>query len=104
MSALRLARGVTGKTKIIKFEGCYHGHVDNLLVKAGSGLATFATSTSAGVPEIFAKETIVLPLNDPDALEQTLAEHGHDIACIIVEPIPANNGLLLQDPSFLKCL
>lgn len=104
MSALRLARGVTGKNKILKFDGCYHGHVDSLLVKAGSGLATFGTSSSAGVPESFAKETIVIPLNDPDILEQTLAEHGHDIACIIVEPVPANNGLLLQDKSFLECL
>lgn len=104
MSALRLARGVTGKTKIVKFDGCYHGHVDSLLVKAGSGLATFGTSSSAGVPEAFAKETIVIPLNDPEALENTLAEHADDIACIIVEPIPANNGLLLQDQSFLECL
>lgn len=104
MSALRLARGVTGKNKILKFDGCYHGHVDSLLVKAGSGLATFGTSSSAGVPESFAKETIVIPLNDREVLEQTLAEHGHDIACIIVEPVPANNGLLLQDKSFLECL
>lgn len=104
MSAVRLARGVTGKDKILKFEGCYHGHVDSLLVKAGSGLATFGVSTSAGIPESFAKETIVIPLNNPDILEATLAEHGHDIACIIVEPIPANNGLLLQDKSFLQCL
>jgi glutamate-1-semialdehyde 2,1-aminomutase len=104
MSALRLARGVTGKNKVLKFEGCYHGHVDSLLVKAGSGLATFGTSTSAGVPESFAKETIVIPLNDRDALEETLAKYADDIACIIVEPVPANNGLLLQDPSFLQCL
>lgn len=104
MSAIRLARGVTGKDKVLKFDGCYHGHVDSLLVKAGSGLATFGVSTSAGIPESFAKETIVIPLNDPDILEATLAEHGHDIACIIVEPIPANNGLLLQDKSFLECL
>lgn len=104
MSAVRLARGVTGKNKVIKFEGCYHGHLDSLLVKAGSGLATFGVSTSAGIPESFAKETIVLPLDDRDALERTLAEHSHDIACIIIEPIPANNGLLLQDRSFLQCL
>lgn len=104
MSAIRLARGVTGKSKIIKFEGCYHGHVDSLLVKAGSGLVTFGASTSAGVPEAFVKETIVLPLNDREALERTLETWAHDIACIIVEPIPANNGLLLQDPSFLECL
>jgi glutamate-1-semialdehyde 2,1-aminomutase len=104
MSALRLARGVTGKSKIIKFEGCYHGHVDSLLVKAGSGLATFGVSTSAGIPEEFVKETIVLPLNEPDLLEQTLQKYENQIACIIVEPVPANNGLLLQDRSFLMCL
>ncbi|MEL6141974.1 MAG: glutamate-1-semialdehyde 2,1-aminomutase, partial [Bacteroidota bacterium] len=104
MSALRLARGVTGRNKIIKFDGCYHGHVDSLLVKAGSGLATFGTSSSAGVPESFARDTLVLPLDDRDALEQTLAEHADEIAAIIVEPIPANNGLLLQDKSWLECL
>ncbi len=104
MSALRLARGITGKSKVIKFEGCYHGHVDSLLVKAGSGLATFGVSTSAGIPEPFARETIVLPLNDRKALDNTLQKYADDIACIIVEPIPANNGLLLQDPSFLECL
>lgn len=104
MSAIRLARGVTGKNKIIKFEGCYHGHVDSLLVKAGSGLATFGVSTSKGVPDSFVKETLVIPLNDREALENTLKEHGDDVACIIIEPIPANNGLLLQDKSFLECL
>lgn len=104
MSALRLARGVTGRNKIIKFDGCYHGHVDSLLVKAGSGLATFGTSSSAGVPENVANDTLVLPLNDRDLLEETLSKHAHEIACIIVEPIPANNGLLIQDPSWLKCL
>lgn len=104
MSAIRLARGATGRSKIIKFEGCYHGHLDSLLVKAGSGLVTFGVSTSAGIPEAFAKETLVLPLNDPELLEKTLAEHGHDVACIIIEPVPANNGLLLQDRSFLECL
>lgn len=104
MSAIRLARGVTGKNKIIKFEGCYHGHVDSLLVKAGSGLVTFGESTSAGIPEAFVKETIVLPLDDRKALDDTLKEFGDDIACIIIEPIPANNGLLLQDKAFLECL
>ncbi|MEL6276842.1 MAG: aminotransferase class III-fold pyridoxal phosphate-dependent enzyme, partial [Bacteroidota bacterium] len=82
MSALRLARGFTGRNKIIKFDGCYHGHVDSLLVKAGSGLATFGTSSSAGVPESFARDTLVLPLDDRDALEQTLAEHADEIAAI----------------------
>lgn len=104
MSAIRLARGVTGKTKVIKFEGCYHGHVDSLLVKAGSGLVTFGVSTSAGIPESFAKETIVLPLDDREELERTLKMEGHEIACIIIEPIPANNGLLLQERSFLQFL
>ena len=104
MSAIRLARGVTGKSKVIKFDGCYHGHVDSLLVKAGSGLATFGVSTSAGIPESFAKETIVLPLDDRKVLDDTLKKHSDDIACIIVEPVPANNGLLLQDKSFLECL
>ena len=104
MSAIRLARGVTGKNKIIKFEGCYHGHVDSLLVRAGSGLVTFGESTSAGIPDAFVKETIVLPLDDRKALDETLKAQGDDIACIIIEPIPANNGLLLQDRSFLECL
>lgn len=104
MSAIRLARGVTGKSKVIKFEGCYHGHVDSLLVKAGSGLVTFGISTSAGIPESFAKETIVVPLADPEALESALQKHAGDTACVIVEPIPANNGLLLQDRSFLELL
>lgn len=104
MSALRLARGYTKKDKIIKFEGCYHGHSDSLLVKAGSGLVTFGESSSAGVPESFAKETLVLPLNDIEALKKCIEEHKGEIACAIIEPIPANNGLLLQELSFLKFL
>lgn len=104
MSALRLARAYTGRTKILKFEGCYHGHVDPLLVKAGSGLITHGESTSAGVPAVFAKETIVVPLNDRAALSSAIEEYGDDLACIIIEPIPANNGLLLQDLGFLKFL
>lgn len=95
MSAIRLARGVTGKSKIVKFDGCYHGHVDSLLVKAGSGLATFGVSSSAGIPEAFAQETLVLPLDDLWALEAIFKKHD-DIACVIIEPVPANNGLLLQ--------
>jgi glutamate-1-semialdehyde 2,1-aminomutase len=91
MSAIRLARGYTGKDKIVKFEGCYHGHVDSLLVKAGSGLVTFGESTSAGVPKSFAEETIVLDLNDVQGVEDTLKNHHDEIAAIIVEPIPANN-------------
>ncbi len=104
MSALRLARGATGRNKIIKFDGCYHGHVDSLLVKAGSGLATFGVSTSAGIPESFAQETIVLPLDDPEALSEAMEKYGDDVAAIIIEPMPANNGLLLQRKSFLECL
>jgi len=104
MSAIRLARGYTGKNKVVKFEGCYHGHVDSLMVKAGSGLATLGTSTSAGIPEGFIKETIVLPLNDKEAVRAAVKEFGHDIACIAIEPIPANNGLLLQDKDFLLFL
>lgn len=104
MSAIRLARGVTGKTKVVKFEGCYHGHVDSLLVKAGSGLVTFGVSTSAGIPEAFAKETIVLPLDDRAELERIFKMQAHEIACVIIEPIPANNGLLLQERSFLQFL
>lgn len=104
MSALRLARGYTGRKKVLKFEGCYHGHVDSMLVKAGSGLATFGTSSSAGVPEEYANETLVLPLNDIDALKACFEEFGNEIACAIIEPIPANNGLLLQDLTFLQAL
>lgn len=104
MSALRLARGATGKNKILKFEGCYHGHVDALLVKAGSGLVTFGTSSSAGVPEAFANETLVLPLNDAASLTQCFETQHQDLAAVIIEPIPANNGLLLQDKSFLNLL
>ncbi len=104
MSGIRLARGFTGKDKVIKFEGCYHGHYDALLVKAGSGLATFGTSSSAGVPEVFAKETIVLPLNDEEAVLKALKDYENEIACIIIEPIPANNGLLLQEKSYLEFL
>lgn len=104
MSAIRLARGYTNRNKIVKFEGCYHGHTDYLLVKAGSGLVTFGESSSSGVPDAFAKETLVLPLNDSVALNKVFVEHGNDIACIIIEPIPANNGLLLQSKSFLRFL
>lgn len=104
MSALRLARGYTGKDKVIKFEGCYHGHTDAMLVKAGSGLITFGASSSAGVPESFAQETIVLPLNDIEALKTCVANYKNEIACAIIEPIPANNGLLLQEKTFLLAL
>ena len=104
MSAIRLARGATGRNKIIKFDGCYHGHADALLVNAGSGLATLGTSSSAGVPESYVGETIVLPLNDREAVQLAFEKYPNDIACIIIEPIPANNGLLLQDREYLLFL
>lgn len=104
MSAIRLARGYTGRNKIIKFEGCYHGHVDSLLVKAGSGLATLGTSSSAGVPEGTIQDTIVLPLNNKDAVEEAVTKYKGEIAAIALEPIPANNGLLLQEKEYLQFL
>lgn len=104
MSAIRLARGFTGRNKILKFEGCYHGHSDALLVKAGSGLVTFGNTSSAGVPEAFVNETIVVPLNSEAAVEEAFAKFGNDIACVIIEPVPANNGLLLQRREFLQFL
>jgi len=104
MSAIRLARGYTGRNKIVKFEGCYHGHSDALLVKAGSGLVTFGNSSSAGIPEGFVNETLVLPLNNKEAVEQCFTEYKDQIACVIIEPIPANNGLLLQEEGFLTFL
>jgi len=104
MSAIRLARGYTKRDKILKFEGCYHGHVDALLVKAGSGLVTFGETSSAGIPKAFADETIVIALNDKDALLKAFDEFKDQIAAIIIEPVPANNGLLLQEPEFLQFL
>lgn len=104
MSAIRLARGFTGRDKIIKFEGCYHGHSDSLLVKAGSGLVTFGETSSAGVPKSFAAETIVLPLNDKDALIQAFKQFSGEIAAVIMEGIPANNGLLIQDRLYIEFL
>ena len=104
MSAIRAARGFTGRTHILKFEGCYHGHADALLVKAGSGLATFGEPTSAGVPDTVASLTQVVPLDDLEALDKVFLMYGDELACAIIEPIPANNGLLLQDLAFLKRL
>jgi glutamate-1-semialdehyde 2,1-aminomutase len=104
MSAIRLARGFTGRDKIIKFEGCYHGHTDSLLVKAGSGLVTFGETSSAGVPKSFAEETIVIPLNDTAAIEQAFAQFKDQVAAVIIEGIPANNGLLMQDVEYVKFL
>ncbi len=101
MSAIRVARGYTKRDKIVKFEGCYHGHVDALLVSAGSGLVTFGNAFSAGIPESFVNETISLPLNNEEALIECFKKYGDQIACAIIEPIPANNGLLLQEKDFL---
>ncbi|MES2416978.1 MAG: glutamate-1-semialdehyde 2,1-aminomutase [Bacteroidota bacterium] len=104
MSAIRLARGYTGKDKIIKFEGCYHGHSDSLLVKAGSGLVTFGETSSAGVPLSFAAETIVIPLNDTAAITQAFEQFKDQIAAVIIEGVPANNGLLIQDATYIEFL
>jgi len=104
MSAIRLARGYTGRNKIIKFEGCYHGHSDSLLVKAGSGLVTFGETSSAGVPKAFADETIVIGLNDKQAVTEAFAQFKDDVAAVIIEGIPANNGLLLQDKDYVQFL
>lgn len=104
MSAVRLARGYTGRSKIVKFEGCYHGHVDSLLVKAGSGLITFGNSSSAGVPEGVVNDTIVVPLNHPEALKNVFEKFAPEIAAVIIEPVPANNGLLQVDRDFLMFL
>jgi len=104
MSAIRLARGYTKRDKILKFEGCYHGHSDSLLVKAGSGLVTFGETSSAGVPKAFADETIVVSLSDKEALQKAFAEFKDQIAAVIIEPIPANNGLLLQEKEYLQYL
>jgi glutamate-1-semialdehyde 2,1-aminomutase len=104
MSAIRLARGATGRDLIVKFSGCYHGHADHLLVAAGSGLATLGRPDSAGVPAAFAERTRVLPLDDVDALEELFAGEGNAIAAVIIEPLPANNGLLVQRPAFLRAL
>lgn len=104
MSAIRLARGYTKRDKIIKFEGCYHGHSDSLLVKAGSGLVTFGETSSAGVPKSFAAETIVIPLNDQAALTAAFAQFKDEVAAVIIEGIPANNGLLIQDVAYIEFL
>ena len=104
MSAIRLARGFTKRNKILKFEGCYHGHTDSLLVKAGSGLVTFGNSSSAGIPESFVSETIVVSLDNEEAVKKAFADFKDQIACVIIEPIPANNGLLLQRKEYLEFL
>ena len=104
MSAIRLARGYTGRNKIIKFAGCYHGHVDSLLVKAGSGALTLGNPDSAGIPASFAAETIVIDYNDAEGVREAFAKNGDDIAAIIVEPYPANCGMILPDAGYLELL
>ncbi len=104
MSALRVARGYTGRDLTVKFEGCYHGHVDSLLVKAGSGMATLGIADTAGVPASFAATTIALPYNSIAAVEQTFAAHGDKIAAVIVEPVVGNMGCVPPAPGFLEAL
>lgn len=104
MTAIRLARGYTGRDKIVKFEGCYHGHSDSLLVKAGSGLLTFGNPSSAGVPTDLTQHTIVLPYNDVDALTQAFAQYPNDIAGVILEPIAGNMNLVRATPAFVQAL
>ena len=104
MSAIRVARAFTGRDLIVKFSGCYHGHADHLLVAAGSGLATFGTPSSAGVPEAFTACTRVLPLDDEAAVDDLFSREGARIAAVIIEPVPANHGLLLQRREFLQKL
>ncbi|EJO95558.1 glutamate-1-semialdehyde aminotransferase [Ectopseudomonas mendocina DLHK] len=104
MSAIRLARGYTGRDSIIKFEGCYHGHSDSLLVKAGSGALTQGVPNSAGVPAAFAKHTLTLPFNDIDAVAECLAQVGKEVACIIVEPVAGNMNCVPPAPGFLEGL
>ncbi len=104
MSALRVARGFTGRDRIVKFEGCYHGHSDGLLVKAGSGALTFGVPDSAGVPAAYADLTLALPYNDASAVEEAFRKQGEEIAAVIVEPVAANCGVILPAPGFLQTL
>lgn len=102
MSALRLARAATGRDKILKFDGCYHGHADAMLIGAGSGLAGAALSDSAGIPVDVARDTVVAPLDDIEFIDRIFDSHGADLAAVIIEPLPANYGLLPQKPAFLE--
>jgi glutamate-1-semialdehyde 2,1-aminomutase len=104
MSAIRLARGFTGRDMLVKFEGCYHGHADSLLVKAGSGMLTFGNPSSGGVPADLAKHTLVLDYNDAQQLRDAFVQHGDKIACIIVEPVAGNMNLIVPRPEFLKAM
>lgn len=104
MSAIRVARGFTGRDKVVKFEGCYHGHVDGLLVKAGSGATTFGVPDSPGIPESYARNTITLPFNDISALKTVIKKEWKSIACVIIEPVVGNIGCVLPRPGFLGSL
>ena len=104
MSCIRLARGFTKRDKVLKFDGCYHGHVDSLLVKAGSGALTHGTPDSAGIPAALAQLTICVPFNDIEAVRAAFAANPGEIACVIIEPVPANAGLYLPQPGFLEAL
>lgn len=104
MSAIRLARGYTGKNVVVKFNGCYHGHADSFLVKAGSGVITLGIPGSPGVPEDIVKNTISIPYNDPEILEKTLRDESLNIACVIIEPVAGNMGVVVPDINFLKKL
>ena len=104
MSAIRLARGATGRDLVVKVEGCYHGHVDSLLVKAGSGLATLGTPTSPGIPASHAATTLTMPYNNLDAAKTIFEEHGENIACLIIEPLPGNMGVILPEAGYLEGL
>jgi len=104
MSAIRLARGFTGREKIIKFDGCYHGHADSLLVKAGSGVATLGIPGSPGIPQGLAQLTITLPYNNLEAFRAAVERHGNDVACVIVEPVAGNMGVVSPLPGFLEGL
>ncbi|HEX9139000.1 MAG TPA: aminotransferase class III-fold pyridoxal phosphate-dependent enzyme, partial [Steroidobacteraceae bacterium] len=104
MSALRVARAATGRSQVLKFEGCYHGHTDSMLVRAGSGLAEAPVADSAGLPPEVARETLVAPLDDEPALAKIFEQHGRQLAAVIVEPLPANYGLLPQRLEFLQQL
>lgn len=102
MSAIRVARGYTGKDRIVKFEGCYHGHADGLLVKAGSGAATFGIPDSPGVPKSYAEETLIVPFNDSEAFRDVVKKNWKSIACVIIEPVVGNIGCVLPKPGFLE--
>ncbi len=104
MTAIRLARGYTGRNMIIKFDGCYHGHADSLLIKAGSGVTTLGIPGSPGIPEALARLTLSLPYNDMDALEKAIERYASELAAVIVEPVAGNMGVVLPQEGFLKKL